>query len=95
MRETMIKRESEKAPVSVSGLMAQPTTGSGRTMSDTAKEFSSLEKALFMMAILQMTLGTEMESSPMPAGIESQVLGSKIGSMALENSRIRERVPFQ
>ena len=91
----MIKKESEKVLVSALGLMAQPTTGSGQTMSGTVKEFSNLEKELFMMGILQMTLGTEMESSPMPVGIELQALGSKIGSMVLGNSRTRERVPYQ
>ena len=91
----MIKKVSEKAQVSAPGLMAQPTRGSGQTMSDTAKEFSSPEKVLSMMAISQMTSGTEMESSPMPVVIESQAHGSKIGSMALGNSKIRARVQFQ
>jgi hypothetical protein len=94
-REAMIKKESEKVLVRAPGLMAQPTSGSGQTMSDTAKEFSSPEKALSMMAILKMTSGTEMESSPMPVRIESQALGSKIGSTALENSKIRAKVQFQ
>ena len=89
----MIKKVSEKALVSAPGLMAQPTRGIGQTMSDTAKEFSSPEKALSMMAISQMTSGTEMESSPMPVGIESQALGKKIGSMAREKSRTMVKKP--
>ena len=62
-------------------------------MSDTAKESSSPEKALSMMAFLTMTSGTEMESSPMQVGIESQALGKKIGSMAREKSRTIEKKP--
>ena len=64
-------------------------------MSDTEKDSSSRERALSMMAILTMISGTEMESSLMPVGIESQAPGKKIGSMVLEKSRTWQIVPYQ
>ena len=79
----MIKKESEKVLVRAPGLMAQPTSGSGQTMSDTAKEFSSPEKAQSMMAILKPTSAKGWGNLSAPMAMNIMAIGKMAKSKAM------------
>ena len=63
-------KDNEMARVSAPGLMAQPTTVSGPTTLDMAKEYSCPENTPSMMAFSKMTSGMDMECLLMLVGIK-------------------------